>query len=264
MANLLESIDSRGVATLTLNRPDRRNALDGPLVDALRTSLVRLDARTDIRLVVIAASGEIFCAGADIEWMKRLAGDTQERNKADALSLAELLRVLDLLSKPTIALVHGAVYGGGVGLVACCDVALASERARFCLSEVRLGVIPAIVGPFVVRSIGQRQARRFALTAELIFADKALEIGLVHEVCRETNLQSACESVIETMLRAAPGAQAEAKSLMARCYASPIDDALMKEAANRLALRRASDEGREGLSAFLEGRPPSWLDPRTI
>jgi methylglutaconyl-CoA hydratase len=262
MANLLEYIDSRGVATLTLNRPDRRNALDGPLVDALRTSLVRLDVRTDVRLVVIAASGETFCAGADIEWMSRRAGDTQERNEVDALALAELLRVLDLLSKPTIALVHGAVYGGGVGLVACCDVALASERARFCLSEVRLGVIPAIVGPFVVRSIGQRQARRFALTAELIFADKALEIGLVHEVCGEKKLQTACESVIEMMLRAAPGAQAEAKSVMARCYARPIDDELMKEVANRLALRRASDEGREGLSAFLEGRPPSWLDPR--
>lgn len=263
MDDLLESIDARGVATLTLNRPDRRNALNEALIAHMTDALCRLDARSDVRVVVLTGNGPNFSAGADIEWMQRMAGDTPENNEADADALARLLRALDRLSKPTIAVVHGAAYGGGVGLVACCDIVIASEGASFCLSEVRLGVIPAVIGPFVIRSIGARQARRFVLTAEVISAEQAREIGLVHEAAPEQNLPTARDRVIEALLNGAPGAQAEAKALIFLCHGRSIDDELMREAARRLAARRASPEGREGLSAFLEKRSPAWRADRT-
>jgi len=263
MDDLLESIDSRGVATLTLNRPDRRNAFDEALIEHMTDALCRLDARSDVRVVVLTGNGPSFSAGADIEWMKRMAGATPEKNEADAAKFAKLLRALDRLSKPTIALVHGAAYGGGVGLIACCDIVIASEHASFCLSEVRLGVIPAVIGPFVIRSIGARQARRFVLSAEVISAGQAREIGLVHEAVPEQKLPAARDRVIEALLNGAPGAQAEAKALMFLCCGRSIDDELMREAARRLAARRASPEGREGLNAFLEKRSPAWRADRT-
>ena len=258
MQDLIETIDARGVATLTLNRPVRRNALDGALIAQMSDALRRLDAQPDARIVVLTANGPAFCAGGDIDWMKRMADASLAENEADALALGKLLYALDTLSKPTIAQVHGAAYGGGVGLVACCDIVIAAESAFFCLSEVKLGLVPALVGPFVTRSIGARQARRFVMTAEEISAAEALRIGLVHLVAADGEFPMACDRIIDALLKSAPGAQSEAKSLIARYERCGIDDELMQEASRILARRRASPEGREGLSAFLENRPAAW------
>jgi methylglutaconyl-CoA hydratase len=256
--DLLESIDERGVATLTLNRPERHNAFDGDLVTHLTAALRRLDAQGDIRVVIIRGNGHSFSAGADVDWLKRMAAASFDENLADASALAGLMHGLDLLSKPTIAFVHGAAYGGGVGLAACCDIVIATERASFCLSEAKLGIIPAVIGPFVVRAIGARRARRYALTAEVIFADVAREIGLVHETASEQEAPVLCDKIVAALLRCAPGAQAEAKSLIALCEGRAIDDEMTRETVKRIAKRRASPEGREGIEAFLEKRSPSW------
>ncbi len=262
MSGLLESIDARGVATLTLNRPERHNAFDDALIAAMTSSLTRLDGLSGVRVVVLEGAGESFCAGADIAWMKRAGEDDFEANVADAGVLAELMQSLDLLSKPTVAVISGAAYGGGVGLVACCDVAIASERANFRLSEAKLGLIPAVIGPFVIRAIGVRHARRYFLTAEQIPASRAKEIGLVHEVFADAELEAARDATIEALLSCAPGAQAEAKSLVSWCEGRPIDAELAQETARRIAARRASREAREGLSAFLEKRAPDWRSDR--
>lgn len=258
MPILLEKIDARGVVTLTLNRPERHNAFDQNLVTATIAALRRLDARPDVRVVVLAGAGYSFSAGGDIEWMKRMANDTFDANQRDALLLAELMKALDRLSKPTIAVVHGPAYGGGVGLVACCDIAVASETATFCLSEVKLGITPSVISPFIIRAIGARQARRYFNSAEVIFADHAAAIGLIHEVTAPEELIPTRDRIIDALLIGAPGAQAEAKALTFLCEQRPIDDALAYETARRIAARRASPEGREGLSAFLEKRPPHW------
>lgn len=258
MSELIESLDPRGVATLTMNRPERHNTFDDVLIAQMDESLRRLEASPDVRAIVIGGNGRSFSAGADIGWLKRMSTAPFEENMADAVALAELLHRLYRLSKPTIALVHGAAYGGGVGIAACCDIVLASSRASFCLSEVKLGVIPAVISPFIIRAIGARQARRFVLTAEVIFAEAAKEIGLVHEVVPEAQLPSAREKIVDALLRGAPGAQAEAKALMLLCEDRAIGDDLVQDTAQWIAARRASAEGREGLNAFLEKRPPSW------
>jgi len=267
MSALLESIDGRGVATLTLNRPERHNAFDDALIAAMTAALKRLDGESGVRAVVLESFGASFCAGADIAWMKRAAEDSFEANAADAGALAELMQRLDLLSKPTLCLVQGPALGGGVGLVACCDIAIASERAAFRLSETRLGLIPAVVGPYVIRAIGARQARRYFLTAESISAKRAKEIGLVHETVTDGALGTERNKLIEALLSGAPGAQAEAKALISTCQGRPIEAGLIQETARRIAVRRASPEGREGLSAFLEKRAPAWcrdLDGRNV
>jgi methylglutaconyl-CoA hydratase len=261
MDDLLESIDARGVATLTLNRPHRRNAFDEALVSQLTSALRRVDANNDVRAVVLSGAGSCFCAGGDIEWMKRAGGQAFDANLADAVRLAEMMRVLDQLSKPTVALVHGAAYGGGVGLVACCDIAIATADATFCLSEVKLGIIPAVVSPYIVRSIGARQARKIFLTAEIVSAEVALRIGLVHEVVGENEKETAKDQIVNALLLGAPGAQRESKLLIAHCNAHPIDDKLTEETARLIAKARGSAEGIEGLNAFLNKRPPAW---RTI
>lgn len=258
MDAILETIDQRGVASVTLNRPERHNALDGALVAQLTGALRRLDARADVRVVALGGAGLSFCAGGDIEWMKKMAEASLEENEADALALGELMRTLDALAKPTLAIVHGAAYGGGVGLVAASDFAIAAETATFCLSEVKLGIVPAIISPFVIRAIGARQARRYFVSAEVIFADRALAIGLVHETVPPEGLGEARERAIDALLFGAPGAQAEAKALTFLCEGRSVDASLLRENARRIALRRASPEGREGLNAFLEKRPPAW------
>lgn len=262
MGDLLQTIDSLGVANLTLNRPERRNAFDSALISEMTEVLRRLERNAEVRIIVLSGAGQSFCAGGDIGWMRRIAGQSMEENVSDANSLAELMRTLDRVSKPTVAVVHGATYGGGVGLAACCDIVVASDDATFCLSEVKVGVIPAVIGPYVIRAIGARQARRFIMSAELIYADRAREIGLVHEVVRRAELVSARDRLVEELLSCAPGAQAEAKSLVAFCHGRPIDEELSKEMARRIAAQRASSEGREGLSAFLEKRAPKWRSDR--
>jgi methylglutaconyl-CoA hydratase len=258
MDDLLQSTDARGVATLTLNRPSRRNAFDGALVTNLTDALLRLEARRDVRVVMLCGAGDSFSAGADIEWLKRGSSASFDENLAEATKLAKLMHTLDRLSKPTLAFVHGAAYGGGVGLAACSDIVIATERARFCLSEAKLGIIAAVIAPFVVRAVGARQARRLMLTADAISAEEARRIGLAHEIASDAEAPAVRENVIAALLRCAPRAQAEVKSLVSLCEGSAIDDALARETARRIAVLRASPEGREGLAAFLEKRAPNW------
>lgn len=254
----IEATDARGVATLTLDRPDRHNAFDDALIVGLTEALRRLGGDPKVRAVVLAGNGRSFSAGADLAWMRRMAGHSFDDNVADAAALAGLLRILDRLPKPTLALVQGAAYGGGVGLAACCDVAIASERASFCLSEVRLGLSPATISPYVVNAVGARWARRLFQTGEVFDAVRARKIGLVHDVVPADELTAAGEEVLRAILQGAPGAQADAKALVFLCEGRPVDDALGEETGRRIAQRRASIEGREGIEAFLDKRPPTW------
>ena len=258
MADLTESIDGRGILTLTLNRPDRHNAFDDALITELTATLERAGAQAGVRAVVLASTGRSFSAGADLAWMRRMAGYSETENQADAEALARMLHTLDRLPRPTIALVQGPAYGGGVGLVACCDVAIASERASFCLTEVKLGLTPATISPYVVNAIGPRQARRYFTTAEVISSSRAREIGLVHEVVPEPELEAARDRVVTALLQGAPWAQADAKALVFLCEGRSVDAELSRETSRRIAQRRASPEGREGLGAFLAKRNPSW------
>ena len=255
MADLLETVDHRGVATLTLNRPDRHNAFDDALIGDLDAALLRLANRPDVRILVLASTGRSFSAGADLGWMRRMAGYAEAENLADAAALAGMLHRLDRLRMPTVAVIQGSAYGGGVGLVACCDIAIASERVGFCLTEVKLGLIPATIGPYVVNAIGPRQARRYFTTAEVIPAARAREIGLVHEVVPEADLEATRDRVLTALLQGAPGAQADAKALVFRCEARRVDAALGKETSRLIATRRASAEGREGLRRLLRQAP---------
>ncbi|MBB4000874.1 enoyl-CoA hydratase-related protein [Aureimonas pseudogalii] len=257
-ALVTKAIDERGVATLTLDRPERHNAFDEALISVLTSALRDLGSDPSIRAVVLASNGRSFSAGADLEWMRRMASQSWSANLADAAALGELMHTLDRLPKPTVALVQGAAYGGGVGLVACCDVVVSSTRASFCLSEVKLGLTPATISPYVVAAIGPRWARRLFQTAESLSAERAREIGLVHDVVPEADLAAAAEAILANILQGAPGAQAEAKDLAFLREGRPIGADLLQETRERIARRRASDEGREGVTAFLEKRAPAW------
>jgi len=250
--------DSRGVATVTLNRPAVHNAFDDAMIarlDEVFTGLVADGAR----LMVLRAAGRSFCAGADAGWMKASAQYSEAENIADACRLSAMLARLNGLPMPTLALVQGAAFGGGLGLVACCDIALAAGRARFCLSEVRLGLTPATISPYVVAAMGARAARRYFLSAERFTADEARRLGLVHEVVGdEAALADAGAAMVSELLAGAPGAQAAAKELIFTVAGHPLDEALREDTARRIATRRASAEGREGLGAFLEKRKPKW------
>jgi methylglutaconyl-CoA hydratase len=258
MGNLIEAMDARGVATLTLNRPDRHNAFDDALIAELTSSLERLEARADVRLVILASTGRSFCAGADLAWMRRMAAYSEAENLADAAALAKLLHRLDRLQKPTLALVQGNAFGGGVGLIACCDIVLAADNACFALTEVRLGLTPATISPYVVNAIGARHARRYFVSAERFSAERARDIGLVHETVPDTAFATARGRMVEAILQGAPAAQAEAKALVFLCEGRAVDEPLGSETSRRIAARRASPEGREGLAAFLEKRKPHW------
>ncbi|MDH3762311.1 MAG: enoyl-CoA hydratase/isomerase family protein [Gammaproteobacteria bacterium] len=253
------NIDKRGVGSIILDRPEQHNAFDDALIGELIEIIDRLAGDDSVRIVVLRAEGKSFSAGADLNWMRRMADYDQDQNLADALQLAELMRCLNALPKPVIARVQGAAFGGGVGLVACCDIALASDRALFSLSEVKLGLIPAVISPYVVRAIGERAARRYMLSAERFDAREAGLLGLVHEVVEHEALDSSLESMLETLLDCGPGAQAAAKDLILDVAAKTIDRALIENTARRIATVRASDEGREGLNAFLEKRRPDWV-----
>lgn len=254
----ITEVDSRGVATLTLNRPEVHNAFDDHLIAALTQELKRLEADPAVKIVVMAAVGESFCAGGDLNWMRRSANYTEAENVQDALALSGLMETIYQLDKPTIARVQGPAYGGGVGVVACCDIAIASEAASFMLSEVRLGIIPGAISPFVLAAIGPRQAARYFLSAERIDAEAARRIGLVHEVVAPALLDARIEALLQEMARNAPGAMGAAKRLVRDVAARPIDRTVIEETARRIAAARASEEGREGLSAFLEKRRPAW------
>lgn len=255
---LLTSIDPRGVITATLNRPDVHNAFDDQLVAALTDCFRKAEADPTVRALILQGAGKSFSAGADLNWMGRMSGYSDAENIADAERLAVMLQVFDCLSKPTIVAVHGNCFGGALGLVACADIAIASETATFCLSEVRLGLIPAVISPYVVRAMGVRASRRYALTAERFGAQEALRLGFVHSVVTDNVARSAVESVAAAIVAGAPEAQGVTKRLIAEVSSRAIDDDVMALTAKAIAEKRASAEAKEGLAAFFDKRKPEW------
>lgn len=247
-----------GVARVTMNRPEVHNAFDEDLIAALDKAFTQAAEDPAVWMVVLAGAGKSFSAGADLNWMRRMAGFSRAQNVDDAHRLAALMHRIDTCPKPTLALVQGAAYGGGVGLVAACDIAIASHDARFSISEVRLGLIPSVISPYVVKAVGTRAARRYFLTAERFDAAEAHRLGLVHAVVAAEELDSAGGRMVEVLSGNAPGAMAKAKALIADVAGRPVDNGLMNETAQRIADARASDEGREGIAAFLEKRAPVW------
>jgi methylglutaconyl-CoA hydratase len=258
--NIVLTTDSRGVARLTLNRPEKHNAFDDAIIAELIDKLIDTNNDKKVRMVVLTGAGKSFSAGADVNWMRASAQYDEARNIEDALKLAELMSTLDSLRKPSIARVNGATFGGGVGLVACCDIAIASSAAKFSLSEVRLGLVPSVISPYVIAAIGARNARRYFQTADLLSADKAREIGLVHEVVSAEQLDTAVEREIALLLKGGPKALVAAKELIAGQVALSTSARrnLHSKTANIIAQLRVSEEGQEGLNAFLEKRPPRW------
>lgn len=254
------SRDERGVVLITMNRPQRHNALSAALIDALSAALDAAAGDPATRVVVLGGEGSSFCAGADIDEMRRAAEATLEDNERDARRLAALLRQLDTLPCPTLARVQGNAFGGALGLVAACDLAIGSELAVFALSEVRLGIAPAMISPYLLRAIGERQARRYFLTGERFPAARAEQVGLLHQAVPAESLDATVAEAVAGLLLGAPGAQAEAKRLIRRVTgrAERVDEALAEESATWIAALRAAPEGREGLAAFLEKRPASW------
>jgi len=246
------------VATLTLNRPEIRNAFDDAQIERLTRALREAEADPAVRVVVIAGNGPAFCAGADLNWMKRMAGYSYEQNLADAAALAEMLRTLDRVSKPTVARVHGPAFAGGTGLVAACDIALGAPEAKFCLSEAKLGLSPATISPYVVRAMGARMARRYFLTAEVFDAEEACRIGLLSALVPTAELDSALAGLLKHLLAAGPQAMAEIKDLIRAVSARTIDEAMIADTARRIAEIRVTAEGREGIASFLEKRKPAW------
>ncbi|MCH2326603.1 MAG: enoyl-CoA hydratase-related protein [Rhodospirillales bacterium] len=255
---LIVDVAAEGRATVTLNRPDVHNAFDDKLIALLTRELDALDRNPTVGVVVLAAAGKSFCAGADLQWMRRMAEYSEAENQADAEALAALMKTLNRLSKPTVAEVQGAAYGGGVGLICCCDIAIASEATKFSISEVKLGLIPSVISPYLVAVIGERQARRYALGAETFDAIEAKRIGLVHEVTAAEDLQAAVDAMVEALLANGPAAMAETKDQIAGVANRPVDDRLIAAAAARIARIRVSDESCEGVAAFLEKRKPGW------
>lgn len=247
------------VATLTIDRPDVHNAFNEQLIAELTAALRALDRDDDVRVIVLTGAGKSFCAGADLQWMQRMAGFSPAQNLADAKKLARMLAMLNRISKPTVARVSGAVYGGGVGLVACCDVGIGADDAVFALSEVRLGLIPATISPYVIEAIGARNTRRYFVTGERFSAAKALQLGLLHETAPSAELDARVEEICRQLLAAGPRAQAEAKALIRAVAHRPIDAGVLTDTSRRIARLRASPEGKEGVEAFLAKRKPSWL-----
>lgn len=252
--------DARGVATLTLNRPEVHNAFDDAIIDSLIGHLKEIAGNPSIRILVLRSEGKNFSAGADLNWMRRMAANSHADNLVDARGLAELMQRLNDLPQATIALVQGAAFGGAVGLAACCDMVIATEASLFCLSEVKIGLIPAVISPYVVRAIGERQARRYFLSAEPFNAEQAQQWGLVHEVVANNDaLAPAGNTLIAKLLNNSPAAVAAAKQLIFGVSGRPIDGEVIEDTARRIADIRVSNEGQEGLSAFLNKRKPNWI-----
>ncbi|HYD87953.1 MAG TPA: enoyl-CoA hydratase-related protein [Vitreimonas sp.] len=256
---VLLDVSPEGVAVVTLNRPEKRNAFDELMITGLSDTFETLKGADHVRIVFIRGEGAVFCAGADIDWMRRAAQFTDQGNETDALALARMLRHLHELPQLTVALAHGAAMGGGAGLVAACDVAVAVKSTTFRFSEVRLGLTPATISPYVVEAVGPRWARALFATAESFDGTFAERIGLVqYAVEDDAALRAMMEPLSDLALAAAPGAVADAKALVGYVAGHKIDDSLAKETARRIAARRTSAEGREGLAAFLEKRKPEW------
>jgi methylglutaconyl-CoA hydratase len=260
MKHLLLSFH-QGVATVTLNRPEVRNAFNDEVIVELAAAYLALSDRDDVRAVVLAANGSAFCAGADLNWMKRMATYTREENLADGRGLARMLEVIYTCPKPTVARIQGDVYAGGMGLVAACDMAVAAEGAHFCLSEVKIGLIPATISPYVIRAMGSRAAHRWFLTAERFSAAQAYGMGLVHEVAPIDQLDAQVQAITGALVTAGPHAMGACKRLLHEVGGREITPGLIDRTVEGIADIRASQEGREGIRAFLEKRKPAWLQP---
>jgi methylglutaconyl-CoA hydratase len=247
-----------GVARVTLNRPDVRNAFDDALIASLTKTFSELNGDASIKVMVLAGNGPAFCAGADLNWMKRMAGYSYDENLRDARGLAEMLATLDRMDKPTIARVHGPAFAGGTGLVAACDIAVGTPEAKFCFSEAKLGLSPATISPYVMRAIGARAASRYFLTAEVFDAAEALRIGMLSALVPGMELDQTVDALVRHLLDGGAEAHARIKDLIRQVAGRPIDDGLRSDTARRIAEIRASAEGKEGIAAFLEKRKPRW------
>lgn len=248
-----------GIATIVINRPEMRNALDEAVIAGLTAAFIELGQDQDVRVILLYGKGRIFCAGADIGWMRRMADNGYEDNIADAKKLAVLFEAISSCPKPTIAVVKGGAYGGGVGLVAACDIAIADEKAVFVLSEVRLGVIPAVISPYLVNAMGARQVKRYTLTAEPMTAEDALRLGLIHRVVSFDEVDAEAEVMASLLLKGSPEAQSMVKELINVINNAEFSPALHDYTAMMIAKARASKDGIEGLQAFLSKRRPAWM-----
>ena len=260
---MLEVTKQGGIARVTLNRPELRNAFDDALISRLRATFLDIEKDSEVRIMVLAGNGPAFCAGADLNWMKRMAGYGYDENLADAQALAGMLAALERLPKPTIARVHGPVFAGGTGLVAACDIAVGTPEAKFCLSEAKLGLSPATISPYVIRAMGERTARRYFLTAEVFDAQEAFRVGMLSLLVPADELDPTISGLTEHLLAGGPQAHAKIKALIRDVAGRRPDDALTAETARRIAEIRGSPEGREGIAAFLEKRRASWCSPKS-
>ncbi|SEL43171.1 enoyl-CoA hydratase/isomerase family protein [Halomonas daqiaonensis] len=257
------AIDDRGVAKLTLDRPDVHNAFDDSLIAELNDHLLQLHEAArhgEVRAVVLGSEGKSFSAGADLNWMKRMVEYDFDDNLADSRKLAALMHGLDTLPCPTVCRVQGATFGGAVGLAACCDLVIASEKAKFCLSEVKIGLSPAVISPYVQRALGERQARRYALTAEVMDAPTALALGLAHRVVAHDELDDAVTAMLDTLLAGSPQAQRATKALLAEVARAPDSKTTREHTCRVISELRVSAEGQEGLASFFEKRRPAWVE----
>ncbi len=247
------------LATVTLNRPDVRNAFNETMIVELGQVFTHLASLPEVRAIVLAANGPAFCAGGDLNWMKKMAHYNDAENHADALHLANMLRAIYTCPQPVVARVHGDCYAGGMGLVSACDMIVAAPGAYFCLSEVKLGLIPATISPYVIKAMGEQAARRYFLTAERFTAQEAYRFGMVHELADAETIDTTVAAITKALLGNSPNAVRQAKVLVREIAGRDIDDALLDDTARRIAQIRASSEGREGVTSFLEKRKPNWL-----
>jgi methylglutaconyl-CoA hydratase len=255
MAALL--IDHGPVATITLNRPEVHNAFGDEIIAELTLAFSDLSRDESVRVIVLTANGKSFSAGGDLNWMRRAAGYSREENIADAERAASMFRILDECPKPTIAKVQGSAFAGGIGLIACCDIAFAVDHAEFAITEVRVGLVPGVIAPYLVRAVGVRQMRRWTLTAQRMSAAEAHRIGLVHGIVPAKDLDAVVAAEAQALMQGGPASIASAKSLIGM-VARPLDSGVIAESVERIADQRASDEGKDGIAAFLDKRPPSW------
>ena len=259
MDKVITDIDDHGVAQVRLNNPDKHNAFDDEIIGELTEAFVAIADNSNVRVMVLGSEGKSFSAGADLEWMKRMASYSYEENLRDASALALMLKTLNEIPQPTIARVQGAAFGGAVGLISCCDMAVAASAASFSLSEVKIGLVPATISPYVIAAIGQRAARRYFVTAERFDAHRALQLGLVNEVVDAEQLDQEIDRLINTLLANGPEAVTGAKQLVFDVAGKPIDQQLIDATCETIAAIRVSEQGQEGLQAFLERRKPQWI-----
>jgi len=259
MDKVITDIDDLGVAQVRLNNPDKHNAFDDQMIGQLTEAFIAIADNSNVRAMVLGSEGKSFSAGADLGWMKRMASYSYDENLRDASALALMLKTLNEIPQPTIARVQGAAFGGAVGLVSCCDMAVAASAASFSLSEVKIGLVPATISPYVIAAIGHRAARRYFVTAERFDAHRALQLGLVNEVVDAEQLDQEIDRLINTLLANGPEAVTGAKQLVFDVAGKPIDQQLIDATCETIAAIRVSEQGQEGLQAFLERRKPQWI-----